>query len=312
MLPHAKNDVKKISMLKNKQIPVGESVDEDVKETMSDLREIREASGLTLKDVFEKTRINDTHLDAIEGGQFHRLPPPIYTRSFIKAYADFLGTDSRPFLAIYEKYLDSQKRKVGNSDINKQEKIIVPKRDYRKIAWAATAAVIALAVILAVFIHNRSIREDARNQVIRPPQNVTSPLSAIPAVPQPSEGRTNAAPAPVPSSAVAPAAHDTNIPENNPAASSVQESSVPEAAAPAPAQTYHMLIEAKDLTWLRISEDDKEPYQVLMKSGEKLDRNARERFLIDIGNADGVEIKFQGKSLGKLGQPGQVIHLKLP
>jgi hypothetical protein len=73
-----------------------------------------------------------------------------------------------------------------------------------------------------------------------------------------------------------------------------------------------MLIEAKDLTWLRISEDDKEPYQVIMKPGEKLERNARERFLIDIGNADGVEIEFQGRSLGKLGQPGQIIHLKLP
>lgn len=300
------------AMLKNKQIPVRGSIDEDVKETLPDLREIREASGLTLKDVFEKTRISDTHLDAIEGGQFHRLPPPIYTRSFIKSYADFLGTDSRPFLAIYEKYLDSQKRKVGNSDTNQQEKNIIPGRDYQKIAWAATAAIIALAVILAVFIHNRSIREDARNQVIRPPQNVTSALSVIPAVPQPSEGKTNAASAPVPSSATVPASLEKNIPGNIPATSStaVQESSVPEIAASA--QAYHMLIEAKDLTWLRISEDDKEPYQVIMKPGEKLERNARERFLIDIGNADGVEIEFQGRSLGKLGQPGQIIHLKLP
>jgi hypothetical protein len=34
--------------------------------------------------------------------------------------------------------------------------------------------------------------------------------------------------------------------------------------------------------------------------------------MIDVGNAGGIDIDFQGKSLGNLGKQGEVVHLKLP
>jgi len=33
---------------------------------------------------------------------------------------------------------------------------------------------------------------------------------------------------------------------------------------------------------------------------------------VDIGNAGGIRISFDGKAIENLGKPGQVIHLRLP
>ncbi|MEQ8181258.1 MAG: helix-turn-helix transcriptional regulator, partial [Smithellaceae bacterium] len=58
----------------------------------------REASGMTLKDVYAVTRISVVNLEAIENGAFEDLPVPTYTKNFIKTYARALGMDSRPIL----------------------------------------------------------------------------------------------------------------------------------------------------------------------------------------------------------------------
>ena len=51
---------------------------------------------------------------------------------------------------------------------------------------------------------------------------------------------------------------------------------------------------------------------MMLKPGEVMERFASDSFNLDIGNAGGLEIAFQGQSLGTLGKRGQVIHLKLP
>jgi transcriptional regulator with XRE-family HTH domain len=72
-----------------------------------DLKAVRESKGLTLKDIFERTRISVTNLEAIENGNFHKLPPPVFTKSFIKIYAKTLGIDGSSTLACYEQYLEA-------------------------------------------------------------------------------------------------------------------------------------------------------------------------------------------------------------
>ncbi len=72
-----------------------------------------------------------------------------------------------------------------------------------------------------------------------------------------------------------------------------------------------LVIQATEETWIRIQGDDKEPVQVLLKSGEKISHKAG-RFSMDIGNAGGIRIQFNGKNIENLGKSGQVIHLRLP
>ncbi len=57
------------------------------------LRRRREAHGLTIDDLSRITKISRTSLTAIETSDVRRLPAPIYTRGFVKAYAREVGLD---------------------------------------------------------------------------------------------------------------------------------------------------------------------------------------------------------------------------
>jgi cytoskeleton protein RodZ len=66
------------------------------------LREARETKGFTLREVQDKTRINSRFLEALEMGDFDRLPTPTHVRGFLRNYARFLGLDPEPLLERYE------------------------------------------------------------------------------------------------------------------------------------------------------------------------------------------------------------------
>jgi len=59
----------------------------------SELRHAREQMGLSLRDVADRTKIRAAILDAIDHNDADRLPPPIFTRGFVKAYAREVGLD---------------------------------------------------------------------------------------------------------------------------------------------------------------------------------------------------------------------------
>lgn len=55
------------------------------------LRRAREAAGLSLDDVAQRTRVPTRHLQAMEDGVWDRLPGPTYVAGFAKSYADVVG-----------------------------------------------------------------------------------------------------------------------------------------------------------------------------------------------------------------------------
>ena len=57
------------------------------------LRLARETRGAALRDISEQTRISMRYLEAIETDDYGRLPGGIFNRSFIRAYAKFIGYD---------------------------------------------------------------------------------------------------------------------------------------------------------------------------------------------------------------------------
>ena len=79
----------------------------------------------------------------------------------------------------------------------------------------------------------------------------------------------------------------------------------------APVESHRLLIEAKDITWVRVGIDGKEPIEMLMKNGESRSFEAG-RFSLLIGNGGGVDITFNGKRLDPVGEKGEVVGLKLP
>ena len=76
------------------------------------LRLEREAHGIALRDISEQTRISMRYLEAIESDDYQRLPGGIFNRSFIRAYAKFVGFDEQEAIEEYTRTL----REHGDTD----------------------------------------------------------------------------------------------------------------------------------------------------------------------------------------------------
>lgn len=59
------------------------------------LKSARETQGLSLRQIYERTKIPINHLQSIDGGMNEDLPEPVYVAGFIKRYAECIGLDGQ-------------------------------------------------------------------------------------------------------------------------------------------------------------------------------------------------------------------------
>ena len=69
------------------------------------LRLAREGRGIPLREISDQTRISVRYLEAIESDDFKRLPGGIFNRSFVKAYARYVGYDEKEALEAYTRFM---------------------------------------------------------------------------------------------------------------------------------------------------------------------------------------------------------------
>lgn len=67
------------------------------------LKEERERKFYTLDEIEKATRIRKELLEALEAGQYSKLPPPTFVQGFIKNYGKFLKLDPEKLLAIFRR-----------------------------------------------------------------------------------------------------------------------------------------------------------------------------------------------------------------
>src|SRR4051794_33029877 len=65
------------------------------------LATIRRNRGITLEQIAEATKISVRSLDAIERGEFAKLPGGIYNTSYIRQYARAIDCEAGAILAFY-------------------------------------------------------------------------------------------------------------------------------------------------------------------------------------------------------------------
>lgn len=262
-------------------------------ETIPNLKALREERGLSLSDIFETTRVGLNYLAAVESGEFTLLPPPVYARDFIRKYAQTVGIDEKPILSSYEKHLESLKPKIKEMEIQKPW----PEtgRNNRFLFVSLAAVIIAGTLVSALFLYDQAGK----------------PTSPPPVADSPSPAPVIAEPSPATEVATSSDQATTRGSVTAPPAEATRQSPQPQPAAAA-GKTHHLMIETHELTWIRITEDRNPSYQVLLRPGEKIERTASDFFQLDIGNAGGVNLTFQGKPLGSLGKSGQIVHIRLP
>ncbi len=81
------------------------------------LRQIREALGIELREITERSKIGMSYLVALEGELFARLPAIVYVRGFLAEYARILGLESR---RVVETYLERY-RAVRQATVNEED-----------------------------------------------------------------------------------------------------------------------------------------------------------------------------------------------
>lgn len=298
------------------------------------LRQARESKGISLEEVKTATRIPMYYLEVLEGGRDTRfLADRLYLIPFLRNYATFLGVN--PGTAVAQFITEWQR--VEASAVH-SERVHEPFRFSPLIVLLLL--LVALLVTLSFVWHSGGIDSLWQWTKEEPP---SSSLSSGPSTELrtglPSSPETAAEP-PVLSSP--PSSLSSDLPSSSPETS--VESSVPpspppsspaEAGAreiiPAPIEASptalatpkpeqpsteapHLLrIRARERAWVRATIDGEQEKDVLLQPGEEVEWSARERFILTLGNAGGVNLTFNGKDLPSLGVSGQVIRdLRLP
>ena len=284
-------------------------------EFSQELKRIRESKGLRLEEMAHRYKLRPSFLESIESGSFEDLPEPVYTKTFIKTYAGLLGVDAGPILARYAKYIEKTMPAPPPEAPKEQarearaENAVFDRLGSMggRLGWAVFALVVI--VILGIYVFQDSgerpvqVKTTAR-EAVKPPEKLpeTPPVEAPQAPPvQPPE----AAPQQTPAQTAAP---EQKKPEASPPAEK-KETPPP---APSAAGALSLTIEATEAAWVQVKADKTPAVQKLMQAGEKLTTEAKERITVDLGNAGGVQITFQGQSLGSPGKRGEVIHLVYP
>jgi cytoskeletal protein RodZ len=69
------------------------------------LATVRRNRGITLQQISEATKISVRALEAIEVGEFRRLPGGIYTTSYIRQYARAIDYPEDDILEVYRRHM---------------------------------------------------------------------------------------------------------------------------------------------------------------------------------------------------------------
>ncbi|MEA3471197.1 MAG: DUF4115 domain-containing protein [Thermodesulfobacteriota bacterium] len=287
-----------------------EEKDLEGSDVVLDLRTARESLGMSLDEISRVTRIGTFALEAIEKGEFNLLPEPVYARSFIETYAKIIGIESEKILSRYNNYLERKKSLEGPENSRKQSWF---RSHLSIIIWGIVFfCVIFFFAFSYLYKDYEGTRETEEGQVIEKPESAPDE-GKIPLTEDMEEGADSkieiAAVEKAPETEVALTEKRGNEGE---VVSVIPESGQEVAREEVSEEPYLLEIEATEWTWLEIKTDGGEPFEILLKPGEKIKREATNKFSLIVGNAGGVDVTFDGKSLGRLGKHGEVILLTLP
>jgi len=115
------------------------------------LRLAREGRGIPLREISEQTRISMHYLEAIESNNYKRLPGGIFNRSFVKAYARYVGYDEKEAIEGYTRYMrDSGDSGEEVSTTPYHSKVYTDAPATRSPILTVALAIVILAILTAL------------------------------------------------------------------------------------------------------------------------------------------------------------------
>jgi len=262
---------------------------------MSDLgisfKSARESMNLTLEQVAAETKIGTRFLAAIETEEFHLLPGGIFSKGFVRSYAERLGIDPDKAVADFERQANYREPSVESLDVSTPK----PGKSSRVLYPLAIGGLLALVIGFYV-----ATRQPTSNSVSlnKPAAKAAMPEPA----PAPAEPEASALPTPP----VAAPVETPTPPTPNPAVATA----LPPATTPK--EALDVVLQAKEQTWIKVLGDGKP-----VNAGEILEPGATRHYTAQtsinliLGNAGGVDIKINDRDMRPLGKSGQIREIKI-
>lgn len=122
------------------------------------LRLAREAKGLDLDEVAARTRIPQRHLEAIEQGEFSRLPSTTYAVGFARAYARAVGADEPSIAADVRAAIAVKWDRPAPTPVYDEDPVRKPSPG---MVWIGVAVALLLVVGAALWFGSALFRRDS-------------------------------------------------------------------------------------------------------------------------------------------------------
>ncbi len=261
-------------------------------------RTARESQGLTLEQMVAKTRIQEAYLKALEEDAFGQLPAQVFAKGFVRSYARSLNLDEEECLRLFVECSASFYRKERKGP---QKKTFLKEDGHRRrpnrVLVVLLVAGLFLLGGLALFqqqspvtsVVHRFLQQtgEPRDRALPEP---TTDVTGIPEEPPVDDEASTSVPS------AEQRAGDPGVPNTESASTGAEE------------DPLVLELRTAEMTWVVVRSDENDPQEALLQVGETAKWRARERFLLTLGNAGGVEIRLNGKLRGPFGAPGVVVR----
>jgi cytoskeleton protein RodZ len=279
------------------------------------LRREREMRGITLDEITESTKISRRHLEALESEHFEQLPGGVFNKGFVRAYARFLGIDEDQAVADYSAASNEQPEPENKFPLEIHDE---PKRELNP-RRSKVPLVFALAALLGVLVGYgfwMKSRQHASAAPTAPASAVTEPKAQAPAS-QPeisssaesAKTSTDSAPSkPATKSVPQEVAHETEAVQPSSGHTSTAAGDVSDDPPPSSAvkeNAFFVQIKAKEDSWVSIVADGKSVMQRVLTADKQKKIKAGKSVILRTGNAGGIEVSFNGRPLGALGNENE-------
>lgn len=291
------------------------------------VRQKREELGLSLKDVYEGTKIRIQFLEGIERGDFSEFPGTVYVRGFIRTYLQFIEMDQ-----LWQEYLPVLSEGMVEAIREQQEeeepaivgKCAPPTRGFKS---ASPFWIFVFLLLIAAGsswylwyswdqngVPSFTITEGNGSRTAGRPENPVIKAEKEEDQPQPTEnpgaekiGEEEINPEiAVPGGAVPAGGEAATVPggiKTPPTAAElvgVAEPETPPAAAEAK-KDKELVITADGDCWIRVRQGTKTLYERTVKAGDKVSFTVQSRIEVTYGRSGSVKTRWNGKDLGHPG-----------
>ncbi len=277
-----------------------------------ELRQAREAAGISLGDMAVKCRLSVMQIRALESEDMSQLPEPVYVRAFIRGYAQQIGLDPARLQADYNARYGRTGGNVGQVPVaNPNEEQVIRSNSRHRGLKVSLFFVFILIVAAGAWglytdrfgsnvLSEAEKVEEGVNEVQTPAAGDAAPAQTAPAAPAPAPTPAPAEPATAqpatPAAPAAPAAEPAQT-ASNASTASARAAEEPAQADPAAPVIHRVTLATTASCWVQVTGPAGERIVAReMQAGDShtVDVPSGSRFTI--GNGRALTLSVDGKA----------------